>query len=615
MRSVVLAIGVLLLVVSVIAINNNMGLAHDAPTAVAGKLDISYFAFDAMKPIQLNGEWEFAYSAIDHSTIQEYSFINVPSNWANKGHEAFGSAVYRLLIQVPQAGTYALLIDNIYTAYRLYIDGQYQIEIGKISLDQEHSRPRFTDSVITFTTDDTSVEIVFETSNYFHRSAGMLVAPILGHPDDIIRILTSSHIISMILVGIFLATALFILYFYHSTNRDVSLIYFATLCIVLAIRAMAANSLLAILIPNIPTWLVSKLEYATIGISIALLALYSRIAFPKVLPKILEDIMVGISLAYSATVIATPISIYNHLFLPYTVFFGLILAFWIISMTIQFFSCKAVPTTILLGSWVCVLSILIQAFYYFFEIPNLFVINIAPIGVAFFIIAHFHAFSWKFITAFTISKRDSAKLEQEVAQRTDELQQLNAQLSKIARTDALTGLHNHHGLYQMTSKEAKQYNELSQEGLSRYYSVAYIDLDNFKYFNDTYSHKAGDVVLARFAAHLSAATNDSDMVFRAGGDEFIVFLPGHDYETSEDWARSLLSSFNNFSSVIEQTLSDQLGMLVSIPARHALSCSIGIAVHESGMLDIESLIQLADTALYEAKRIGKGCFHLEVLLH
>lgn len=167
MRSVVLAIGVLLLVVCIIAINNNMGLAHDAPTAVAGKLDISYFAFDAMKPIQLNGEWEFAYSAIDHSTIQEYSFINVPSNWANKGHEAFGSAVYRLLIQVPQAGTYALLIDNIYTAYRLYIDGQYQIEIGKISLDQEHSRPRFTDSVITFTTDDTSVEIVFETSNLF----------------------------------------------------------------------------------------------------------------------------------------------------------------------------------------------------------------------------------------------------------------------------------------------------------------------------------------------------------------------------------------------------------------------------------------------------------------
>ncbi|MDX9810404.1 MAG: GGDEF domain-containing protein, partial [Sphaerochaetaceae bacterium] len=301
-----------------------------------------------------------------------------------------------------------------------------------------------------------------------------------------------------------------------------------------------------------------------------------------------------------------------RLFVPYTVLYSLILLYWVISMTIAFFRKKEIPLTIILAVWVCVLSIMMQALYYFLGIPNLFVNHIAGIGTVFFIIVHFHHFSLRFIEAYAVSKRTSKQLEQEVLQRTAELEKLNEDLKKAAATDALTGLNNNSELYRRMVKDAEQYNRELSFDSRRPFSVAYIDLDNFKFFNDTYTHKGGDLVLAAFAKHLSTIVPGQQQVFRAGGDEFIVFLPDVDFEEAQKVAKNLLDSLESFSRNLESILDKVLDKVVSKPINQSLGCSIGISVHETGPLILANLIQDADKALYEAKTTGKKRFCINI---
>ncbi|NLV83840.1 MAG: diguanylate cyclase [Spirochaetales bacterium] len=620
MRTIVLIIGVVLLVASIFAIQNNMGVSKISEPVIDGMLDVGK-ADSLDKPVRLYGRWFFAPNRFDDpgSALDQesYHLVDVPSSWTDyeisqQSLSNEGFATYRLSVHLPAAGTYGLLIDNIYTAYRLYVDGNLLCEVGSVSDHKETATPRFTDTIVTFTSSDDIVDIMFHVSNFYHPRSGIIVAPMLGYNAQLTRIMLVSTMISILLVGILVISALFMLYFHHSLNKDASIIVFAILCFVLAIRIMAANSMLAVLVPSLPTALISKIEYISIAIVVSLIAIYSQYAFQGMMHRTLVDITAGISAAYALTILFAPIGIYYRLFVPYTVLYSLILLYWVISMTIAFFRKKEIPLTIILAVWVCVLSIMMQALYYFLGIPNLFINHIAGIGTVFFIIVHFHHFSLRFIEAYAVSKRTSKQLEQEVLLRTAELGKLNDDLKKAAATDALTGLNNTSELYRRMEKDAEQYNRELSFDFRRPFSVAYIDLDNFKFFNDTYTHKGGDLVLAAFAKHLSTIVPGQQQVFRAGGDEFIVFLPDVDFEEAQKVAKNLLDSLESFSRNLESILDKVLDKVVLKPTNQNLGCSIGISVHETGPLILANLIQDADKALYEAKTTGKKRFCINI---
>ncbi|WP_420473316.1 EAL domain-containing protein [Noviherbaspirillum sp. ST9] len=164
------------------------------------------------------------------------------------------------------------------------------------------------------------------------------------------------------------------------------------------------------------------------------------------------------------------------------------------------------------------------------------------------------------------------------------------QLEYHAGHDILTGLPNR-ALLQDRLNQAIAY-------ASRYcYSVwvLFLDLDRFKFVNDSLGHKAGDAVLKTIAARLEASVRETDTVARLGGDEFVLVLPERADETLN-------------TSVVQRIMDAVAAPLVVEGHEFFLGCSIGVAVYPSDGDDPETLVKNADIAMYRAKESGRNNF-------
>ena len=179
------------------------------------------------------------------------------------------------------------------------------------------------------------------------------------------------------------------------------------------------------------------------------------------------------------------------------------------------------------------------------------------------------------------------------------------QLIALSSTDALTGLSNRQKFQTLLRQELKRVSRYGTE--VPYLSLAFIDLDNFKYYNDTFGHDIGDQLLRWFADLLRDTLRDFDVACRWGGDEFLVMFP-HTKSSEAMVALLRLIESLNACEGYTKALADYLGHAVQLPQEHWLSCSIGVtdSTHLLDPLDDAELLQNADQMLYEVKRNGKG---------
>ena len=158
----------------------------------------------------------------------------------------------------------------------------------------------------------------------------------------------------------------------------------------------------------------------------------------------------------------------------------------------------------------------------------------------------------------------------------------------LARTDPLTRLANR---MQFDEELERQLTAL-RAGHSRYLSLAYIDLDNFKYVNDTHGHKAGDQLLVAVARRLRAVKRAGETIARVGGDELVLITRA--YDPTEIGTR--------LASVFEEPFSIAGGPF-------ELGASIGVAT-TSKAIPRDELMRRADSAQYTAKRNGGNAYQI-----
>ncbi|MUH00787.1 diguanylate cyclase [Scytonema sp. UIC 10036] len=162
------------------------------------------------------------------------------------------------------------------------------------------------------------------------------------------------------------------------------------------------------------------------------------------------------------------------------------------------------------------------------------------------------------------------------------------QLEELAITDPLTGIWNRRYLYKQAEMEFQRAQRYHQA-----FSILMIDIDRFKRINDSYGHNVGDAALKALVPTVKSSLRKTDSFGRFGGEEFLLLLPETYFDTALAIAERIRKS-------VEKLIITAQEKMISI------TVSIGVSSYKLGDPTVETIIQRADAALYQAKNQGRN---------
>lgn len=184
------------------------------------------------------------------------------------------------------------------------------------------------------------------------------------------------------------------------------------------------------------------------------------------------------------------------------------------------------------------------------------------------------------------------QLQQQVTEKTTQLEQMNLQLAAQAREDGLTHLLNRSGFDEIAYNAIKTNQRLHQP-----ISLALIDIDHFKLINDSYGHLVGDECLKAFSELMQDnCKRETDIIGRYGGEEFIILMSGKD-----------ASAHHQLIHNIHQQTQKMLIEIKDLQAPISFTISIGVcSLLGNSLLSLHEVINIADEELYKCKRNGRN---------
>jgi two-component system, cell cycle response regulator len=182
------------------------------------------------------------------------------------------------------------------------------------------------------------------------------------------------------------------------------------------------------------------------------------------------------------------------------------------------------------------------------------------------------------------------ELLEQLQRANEELQEVNCALKEMAVRDGLTSLYNHRHFQEALAQELAR-----SKRYEKHFSVVFMDVDNFKVYNDTHGHPQGDRLLKILSEILMSHLRSTDMAARYGGEEFVLLLP----ETSKAGALSIAEGLRkkveneHFAGREQQPLG-------------RVTISIGVASYPEDGEDAPAVMACADQLLYKAKNGGRN---------
>lgn len=395
--------------------------SNDVPLVKGGQIDVSKWDFKSSGNIRLDGQWEFYWNQlIDPDEFQlsnqQKTFIDVPGKWNKKimGNEILsgsGYGTYRLNIKFDESELHtdkALFLMNVYTSYRLWIDGKLADEKGKVGQDPDNYELNFEYEIIEFAPTKEDTEIVIQVANFDHFKGGITTYISLGNEQSIDRTFSVRQGIELFVIGGLVLMGFYHIALYTTRREDPSSLFFGLFCIVIAIYSLFGSSY-EFVYTSLMDWpIILKVEYITVYIIPPIFLLYVKTLYPRETKRIVIWIFFLLFLGYSLITLCTDSSVFTKLMPSYNIILLAAMGYLLLIFTRGVFRKRIGAKLILTMFFIFVLTAIHDIFYY----SNHYIFNmkIASLGCLFFIGAHSYVLSLRFAKAF----RDVEELTNEI---------------------------------------------------------------------------------------------------------------------------------------------------------------------------------------------------------
>ncbi|RXT13600.1 sensor histidine kinase [Ammoniphilus sp. CFH 90114] len=398
--------------------------------------------------VGLDGEWDLYWNELNPEHLnrlkEEPLKVRVPSIWSrasveNKELPNVGFATYRIRILLPDyqdPPPLSLYIRGVATSYRLWINGELLAENGTVGNSFETMVPYNLPKVITFVPKPGHNELVMQVSNFVQRKGGIWEPIQLGSTEQIGQERLLNFASEAFIIGCLLIMGIYHLGLYAGRKKDLSSLYFGSLCLAVAVRtSVLGEAVLLYLIPSFSWEWAVKLEYASIFIGMHMIALFICREYTKKYGLIVKLSMV-IHACLLLLVMVTPARIYTQLMLPYQllvmvpVLLILLVGFLRVSMKRRIDFIFNMTGFIFFAA-----SIIGDILFYNHLIPNG---GFTPYGLLILLFSQSIHLSLKFSQTAQRAERLSVELkaangtlEQKIQERTIELRRSNEELKRV----------------------------------------------------------------------------------------------------------------------------------------------------------------------------------------
>ncbi|AKL95572.1 diguanylate cyclase [Clostridium aceticum] len=573
------------------------------------------------RAIALDGEWEFYWNQLidpsEFTAIEEtdIEYFTVPQLWKGGDYKGVplserGVATYRAYFQIDMSQLeenqwIAVKMPFVYSAYKLWLNGEVISTNGEIGLNREDEIPNRRPTVIMISPKKGMNEIVLQITNHHFYRGGISKSILIGEFDYLYHIREKQITLDIFMAGSFFISGILFLLLYFNRRKEKVILYFSFVCFIFLVRALITNEIYLVQVFKDFNWEIgNRIEagFSYVGISMVLIFLgelynnYFPVRYIKewkvfagsmlicifFLPhEIYDKLMIytnGVQTVYVVYLSVILIKNYDKSLIDFYVLLvgKIILVTLAIHDIIITYAVIDVSTKIHIGMYIYVFSLgyalILHLYREFGKVESLMIQNDRMLK--------------------EISKMNQG-LEELVEKRTRELEATNKRLYELSMLDGLTRIPNRTSF---NDKLEDYWHYALEEGLSL--SIIFCDIDFFKNYNDNYGHIEGDRALQKIAYLLYKRVKQDDHGFiaRYGGEEFVILYLNKDsketYEVAEE-LRLLVKEIkiSHEFSAIADTITISLGAISDIPDKQGQATD---------------MLNQADQALYRAKQQGRN---------
>lgn len=508
----------------------------------------------------LTGEW-FFYENQLITTASEASAapkaVLVPHYWNGTGYGTYVVSIENL---APKT-YYGLYINDVSSAYALYVDGVFTGNNGVVGTSQTSEAIYWNPQMLLLKTDHTSIEIAFQISNYYSYPGGFSKEMYLGTPAAVQNLSKRKISTEMMLFGGLIFMGLYNLVLFLMNRKERSALYFSLFSFSVALRVLVIGQRLINLWFENTNWhILARFQFIISSVMLATFAAFMYSLFKDYFKRWILWVVLGFS---ALLILVASIFPLTNLQIADYAFLGVAASYfaYILLVLIKAIRQKVVGS---LFSFIGVLFITISLGLDLILPPGTLMI---PLGLYVFLV----------FQSLVIAEKYAIISEE------------NKMLQHVAIRDSMTNLYNKEHFQVLVEKSLSM--NANERG-----AMLFIDIDNFKVINDTYGHSVGDEAIIIIAQNILKSLRYSDIACRFGGDEFVLWLKNAHLKDAAIVATRILEISLEPMLIEDQSIETSL--------------SIGISFYPDDGSNLETLFKTCDDRMYQAKRQGKNQYNI-----